>query len=160
MGGLGVARGLCTPLDRCWEAGGAMEAVWGGGVMVGRGCRGRAPRASAVLTSSAHSLLLSESRLRSLSHSALLSEVASAEMSLHAIYLHEVRPPAPLPVAPLGQGSLAVPSCAHPGALPVSPAHHLPRVLPGPGTGPQSLVPSLPSPVPCWAGPCAPCSAV
>ncbi|KAM6208846.1 autophagy-related protein 9B isoform 1-T2 [Sarcoramphus papa] len=36
------------------------------------------------------SLLLSESRLRSLSRSALLSEVASAEMSLHAIYLHEL----------------------------------------------------------------------
>ncbi|XP_075603128.1 autophagy-related protein 9B isoform X2 [Balearica regulorum gibbericeps] len=36
------------------------------------------------------SLLLSESRLRSLSRSALLCEVASAEMSLHAIYLHEL----------------------------------------------------------------------
>ncbi|NXR93353.1 ATG9A protein, partial [Hypocryptadius cinnamomeus] len=32
----------------------------------------------------------SESRLRSLSRSALLAEVASAEMSLHAIYLHQV----------------------------------------------------------------------
>ncbi|NXD46321.1 ATG9A protein, partial [Copsychus sechellarum] len=33
---------------------------------------------------------LSESRLRSLSRSALLAEVASAEMSLHAIYLHQL----------------------------------------------------------------------
>ncbi|KAK2514074.1 hypothetical protein Q9233_015187 [Columba guinea] len=39
------------------------------------------------------SVSLSESRLRSLSRSALLGEVASAEMSLHAIYLHEVRGP-------------------------------------------------------------------
>ncbi|KAM9573359.1 autophagy-related protein 9B isoform 3-T3 [Guaruba guarouba] len=36
------------------------------------------------------SLFLSESRLRSLSRSALITEVASAEMSLHAIYLHEL----------------------------------------------------------------------
>ncbi|XP_064361619.1 autophagy-related protein 9B isoform X2 [Dromaius novaehollandiae] len=36
------------------------------------------------------SLLLSESRLLSLSRSALLAEVASAEMSLHAIYMHEL----------------------------------------------------------------------
>ncbi|NXD31371.1 ATG9A protein, partial [Spelaeornis formosus] len=33
---------------------------------------------------------LSESRLRTLSRSALLAEVASAEMSLHAIYLHQL----------------------------------------------------------------------
>nr|XP_025968383.1 autophagy-related protein 9A-like [Dromaius novaehollandiae] len=39
---------------------------------------------------SARSLLLSESRLLSLSRSALLAEVASAEMSLHAIYMHEL----------------------------------------------------------------------
>ncbi|XP_029864875.1 autophagy-related protein 9B [Aquila chrysaetos chrysaetos] len=79
------------------------------------------------------SLLLSESRLRSLSRSALLSEVASAEMSLHAIYLHEVRPPAsPWPRAP---GS------------------------PARGT-PGTRVPSRARLLPCRAGPCAPCSAV
>lgn len=90
------------------------------------------------------SLLLSESRLRSLSRSALLSEVASAEMSLHAIYLHEVRPPAlatrppaPLPAAPPGRRSPAVP-------LPVS----LPTGLTWPWH--QSLVPcpGLQSPIP------------
>ncbi|XP_066847161.1 autophagy-related protein 9B isoform X2 [Anser cygnoides] len=49
------------------------------------------------------SLLLSESRLLSLSRSAVLAEVASAEMSLHAIYMHELHQqqqqgPAPLAV--------------------------------------------------------------
>lgn len=34
--------------------------------------------------------VLSESRLLSLSRSAVLAEVASAEMSLHAIYIHEL----------------------------------------------------------------------
>ncbi|XP_066058563.1 autophagy-related protein 9B isoform X2 [Chamaea fasciata] len=50
---------------------------------------------------------LSESRLRSLSRSALLAEVASAEMSLHAIYLHQLHQqqqqpqgPGPQPTGP------------------------------------------------------------
>lgn len=54
------------------------EVLWVGGTMVGTGCRG----ASSGADGCARSLLLSRS--------ALLSEVASAEMSLHAIYLHEV----------------------------------------------------------------------
>lgn len=48
------------------------------------------PHSRAVLS---HSPVLSESRLLSLSRSAVLAEVASAEMSLHAIYIHEVSSP-------------------------------------------------------------------
>lgn len=71
---------------------------WGGGIVVGSGCcamerRGRCggEGVSCGAHSSVCSLLLSRS--------ALLSEVASAEMSLHAIYLHEVRVP-PAHVSP------------------------------------------------------------
>ncbi|KAF4796620.1 hypothetical protein TURU_082468 [Turdus rufiventris] len=45
---------------------------------------------------------LSESRLRSLSRSALLAEVASAEMSLHAIYLHQLHQQQQQPQGPAG----------------------------------------------------------
>ncbi|KAM8810430.1 autophagy-related protein 9B [Eudromia elegans] len=57
------------------------------------GARPRPPTAESPRsdrTGPDESLLLSESRLLSLSRSVLLSEVASAEMSLHAIYMHEL----------------------------------------------------------------------
>ncbi|XP_032937372.1 autophagy-related protein 9B isoform X1 [Catharus ustulatus] len=48
---------------------------------------------------------LSESRLRSLSRSALLAEVASAEMSLHAIYLHQLHQQQQQPQGPQPAGA-------------------------------------------------------
>lgn len=78
----------------------------GGGVVVGRGFRG-GEGVSCGAHSSVRSLLLSRS--------ALLSEVASAEMSLHAIYLHEVR------VRP----RLCVPQCPPSCVTPPSPCFWL-----------------------------------
>lgn len=71
----------------------------GGGRGAGWGVWGCPRPVPAPYLCSARSLLLSESRLLSLSRSAVLAEVASAEMSLHAIYMHEVRsrPPQCLP---------------------------------------------------------------
>ncbi|XP_039582403.1 autophagy-related protein 9B isoform X2 [Passer montanus] len=87
---------------------------------------------------------LSESRLRSLSRSALLAEVASAEMSLHAIYLHQVchprLPGSPCPQRP-GTRLPWAPWC-------LSPERRCLRALP-PGPGPSS-------PVPCQAVPTLP----
>lgn len=52
--------------------------------------RGRGPLDSPERPLPEESPVLSESRLLSLSRSAVLAEVASAEMSLHAIYIHEL----------------------------------------------------------------------
>uniref|UniRef100_A0A8C9EUW1 Autophagy-related protein 9 n=1 Tax=Pavo cristatus TaxID=9049 RepID=A0A8C9EUW1_PAVCR len=63
---------------------GRLGCSWGGAGP------GASPRSGAVPP---RSPALSESRLLSLSRSAVLAEVASAEMSLHAIYIHEVSTP-------------------------------------------------------------------
>lgn len=95
-----------------------------------------------VLSGSAHSPFLSESRLRSLSRSALITEVASAEMSLHAIYLHEVQPPAAACPHPCPHPCLHCWVCLHPsGCSALASCPPPPWVLPGPGISPQSLVP-------------------
>lgn len=60
--------------------------------------------------------VLSESRLLSLSRSAVLAEVASAEMSLHAIYIHEVSTWGARPHGPIAAPAPPLP-CAAPWVL-------------------------------------------
>ncbi|KAJ8337438.1 hypothetical protein SKAU_G00386580 [Synaphobranchus kaupii] len=55
------------------------------------------------------SLCVSDSRIRSQTSSALHSEFASAEMSLHAIYMHEVHQQSSLPQRASGQWQTPVP---------------------------------------------------
>lgn len=136
---------------------GAGEGVAGRDVVAGKGGDSEEGRCGGGVTpcrpSRAPRPALSESRLRSLSRSALLAEVASAEMSLHAIYLHQVCP-LPLPGSPCpqhrGTGPLGFPG--------------VPRVSlsgcsaspPGSPAWPRSLVPCPLSPVPFEAVPTLP----
>lgn len=143
---------------------------WGGGVTEGRGggdgCGGRqgvSRRLRAVTArrgccgggvtschpSRAPRPALSESRLRSLSRSALLAEVASAEMSLHAIYLHQVchlRFPCSLcPQHPRDTGPLGSPGVPMSTRVSLSGCSASP---PGSPAWPWSLVPRPLSPAP------------
>ncbi|NXT97075.1 ATG9A protein, partial [Buphagus erythrorhynchus] len=72
---------------------------------------------------------LSESRLRSLSRSALLAEVASAEMSLHAIYLHQLHQQQQQQ-QPQGPGPQPAGAPKHPF---MTTGEHGPRGVPGAG---------------------------
>lgn len=114
----------------------ARRGCCGGGVT---SCRpSRAPRPA-----------LSESRLRSLSRSALLAEVASAEMSLHAIYLHQVChlrfPGSPCPQHPQDTGPLGSPGVPMSTRVSLSGCCASP---PGSPAWPWSLVPRPSSPAP------------
>lgn len=129
--GVRAARGV-TDGGLSGERGGVTEGRGGGegcggregvsrrlrAVAARRGCCGRG--VTSCRPSRAPRPALSESRLRSLSRSALLAEVASAEMSLHAIYLHQVChlrfPGSPCPQHPQDTGPLGspgVPWCPH-----------------------------------------------
>ncbi|KAI6075556.1 Autophagy-related protein 9B [Aix galericulata] len=120
------------PEERCClrgsePCGGGRGAGWGAG-----GCPRPVP---ALYLCSARSLLLSESRLLSLSRSAVLAEVASAEMSLHAIYMHELHQQQQQGPAPLAVGLWVAAGAPKQPSVTAGECHVLAPVPVGPSRG-------------------------